>query len=885
MEYSQYVVNGSFTQEQRLNEVASKDVTEVLSILETRSEGHYNEEVTTSRIKYGKNEITSSHRFAVLKRLYHSFVNIFTIALAFFAFMSVAMDNWTPSESTYIVTTLILVSGVLTFVQETRGDRAASKLVSMVTTMITVRREGVEIEIDSKDLVVGDILILDTGDVIPADVRIIVSNHLKVDQSALTGESVPVTKDEMPDSPDKGILGCSNMAFSGTNVVSGSAEAVVVAVGDNTIFGSMAAELNKKKDQTTYDKGSKKIVKLLLSIMCALIPCVFLIMSAKQGWDIWEPFLFAVALAIGLMPEMLATIVATNLAKGSIDMAKKKVIVKDVNSIQNLGAMDVLCSDKTGTLTHNRISVRECNNLIGCKSPFVSKLAVLNSYNLTAATNQIDWAIDEFAEANDLVEDRDSYEYVADMPFDFIKRRATVVVKDSDGDQMIISKGAIPEILSISSAYRDEDGNICDLDDRKANDVLGMIEWYSSRGMRMLGVAYRNIELRGELDETDEHDMILAGFVVFVDPVKESAKEAVQGLKDYNVDVKVLTGDNEYVTGYVCNELGISTENALVGPDVDNLSDNELRDAVETCHVFARLTPDHKARIVKALRANGHTVGLIGDGINDTVAMRASDVSLSVDIASDIAKETANMILLEKDLNVLKQGAIEGRKVYVNSVKYVKMIASINFGYMFSLIIAACLFQFEPIGDLQILIFNLVNDFACLVIPWDKVEDEYVRMPRKWDPTNLKRVMVRYGPMCCITDIITWTCIILLFLPAMGFTADIFSVTNGSPEAHAFQSIWFVEQFWMQVWAIHIVRTDKVPFLQSWSSPILVVTTILALAFGTILPFTAVGQSMLELVAIPWQALVFMPCIALIYFTLSAIVKKGVVRKYGSFAC
>lgn len=879
------VVNGSLTQEQRFNEAASKDVTEVLRLLNTRPEGHFNEEVTTSRIHYGKNEISSNVRFAVLKRVYHSFVNIFTVALAFFAMMSMAMDGWTPSESTYIVTTLILVSGILTFVQETRGDKAASKLVSMVTTIITVRREGVEQEIDSKDLVVGDILILDTGDVIPADVRIIVSNHLKVDQSALTGESEEVSKDEMPDSPSKGILGCSNMAFNGTNVMSGSAEAVVVAVGDDTIFGNMAAELSKKREQTTYDKGSKKIVKLLLSIMAAMIPCVFLIMSAKSGWDMWDPFLFAVALAIGLMPEMLATIVATNLAKGSIDMAKKKVIVKDVNSIQNLGAMDVLCSDKTGTLTHNRISVRECSNIYGNKSSFVTRLTVLNAHNLTSATNQIDWAIDEFAENNYLVEERDSYKYVADMPFDFVKRRATVVVEDTLGKQTIITKGAIPEILSISSSYRDDDGNIHDLDDRSINKILGMIEWYSSKGMRMLGVAYRDIELRGELDETDEHDMIIAGYVLFVDPVKESARGAVQSLKDYNVDVKVLTGDNEYVTGYVCSELGISTENTLTGPDIDFLSDNELRDAVETSNVFARLTPDNKARVVKALRANGHTVGLIGDGINDIVAMRSADVSLSVDIASDIAKETANMILLEKDLNVLKEGAIEGRKVYVNSVKYVKMIASINFGYMFSLILASLLFNFEPIGALQILIFNLVNDFACLVIPWDKVEDEYVRKPRKWDPTNLKRVMVRYGPVCCITDIITWTCAIMIFLPAMGLHGNIFSVTDGSPEALAFESIWFMEQFWMQVWAIHIVRTDKIPFLQSWSSPILVVTTILALAFGTIMPFTSIGQNMMDLVPLCWQAVLFMPFIGLTYFTLSAIVKKHVIKKFGSFAC
>ena len=892
------------------------DADDVLKEYDSRLEGHFNEELTTSRIKYGKNTVTNHNKHQVLKRLYRAFVNYFIIILAIIDILWMVLD---PDIIYFVIlTTLILVSGTVTFIQETRSSKAAAQLVSMVTTIITVVREDSEMEVDSREIVVGDIVILDTGDMIPADVRIIKSNHLKVDQSALTGESNPVSKHSAPVDCHGNVLSCDNMAFMGTNVVGGSAVAVVVAVGDDTVFGGMAESLSKKKPSTTYDKGSKAITKLLVRIMLLMVPPVFLIMVYKgyvegtEGYFI-EAVKYALTLAIGLMPEMLATIVSTNLAKGAIDMSKKKVIVKDVTAIQNFGAMDVLCSDKTGTLTQNRISVKDCSDLYGNSSHTVELYSALNAKNLWSATNQIDWALQEYADEFLDSEEVEAYQSVGDVPFDFDRRRATVVVGRGDDVDIMITKGAIPEMLGISSAYLDENREIQPLDEKKINEIMGMIEWYSAKGMRVLGVAYKYLPSgRTEFTSEDEFDMIMCGYVVFTDPVKPSAKAAIAEMADYGIDVKILTGDNEYVTRHVCEQIGIDVDEVLTGDAVDEMSDDELQEAVERIHVFTSLTPDNKSRVVVALKANGHTVGLMGDGINDVLAMRNADVSISVDTGTDIAKETASMILLEKDLNVLKTGAIEGRKVYVNSIKYVKMIGSINFGYMFSLVLGSLLFNFEPMGAIMILIFNLINDFACLFTPWDIVEDEFVREPRKWDPVNLKAVMVRYGPMCVVTDIMSW--LFFIFVVLNGVSVEMVGVpgfTDGThtaaeavlssvrlenyeclvPVAILFQSLWCIEQYWMQVWSIHIVRTNKLPFFQTCSAKILVVTTIVALAVGTLLPFSgglweAIAQaSGVALIGVPLYALLWMPFIGAVYFFGSHLIKRHMLKTQGFFAC
>ncbi len=938
----------SLSPEQRMKAAASADVDSLLQHYDSRVEGHYNEELTTSRIKYGENVVSNHNTHVILKRLYHSFVNVFIIALAIIDIIwmipGLGYEVGEEPDYTYfiILTTLILVSGTMTFIQETRSSKAASKLVNMVTTIITVRRENVETEVDSVDLVAGDILILDTGDVIPADVRIIKSNHLKVDQSSLTGESEAVTKYSEPIECKGSILECNNMAFMGTSVMEGSAEAIVITVGDDTVIGSMAEKLSTKSGKTMYDKGSKAIVMVLLKLMLYTVPPVFIIMLLKAYFNgeldvthIMGAVTFALTLAIGLMPEMLATIVSTNLAKGSIEMSKKKVIVKDVNAIQNFGAMDVLCSDKTGTLTENRISVESNNDIYGTPSSLVEKLVCLNSTKLTSATNQIDWAIQEHAENEYLMEEIDEYEWVGDVPFDFIRRRATVVVSKDHEVNLMVTKGAVPEILSISTRYLDENGDIQDLDDATTSKILGLVEWYSNKGMRVLGVTHKHFPAgKTEFTPEDETEQTFAGFVVFTDPVKRTAKSAIKELNDYGIRVKVLTGDNEYVSHYVCEQIGIKCDvmdkdvssveeldamdkksYIITGPQIDALTDEELRKVVEANDVFVRLTPENKSRIVLALRANDHCVGLMGDGINDVLAMKNADVSISVDTGTDIAKETASMILLEKDLGILKNGAIEGRKVYVNSIKYVKMIGSINFGYMFSLILATLLFNFSPMGAMMILIFNLINDFACLIIPWDKVEDEFVMKPRRWDAINLRNVMFHFGPMCPITDLMTWGFMIFVLFASMdaslicdadgnnmGFTGTIADVilsreNLGGTNAEAwFQAVWVIEQYWMQVWAIHIVRTNKLPFFQSWSCKALVISALAALAIGTLLPFS--GELWQLISTFPMdvyrdvfidqvapKAMIWMPIIACVYFFGSHLVKKRMLKTHGYFAC
>ncbi|MCQ2084921.1 MAG: magnesium-translocating P-type ATPase [archaeon] len=923
------MANGSLTPEERMKFATSAECADVIEEFGSRPEGLTQEEVSAARVQYGRNTVTNKDKHRALRRFYRAFCNVFALALFCYAFLDdilcgLDVENdgtifgimYSGFMDDYIfitiITSLILISGAVSFIQETRNTRIADKLVSMVSTTITVIRDGEEAEIDSRDLVVGDIIIMDTGDTVPADVRILESNHLKIDQAALTGESAEVTKTNDTDSPSKSILECENIAFMGTSVVGGSAKAIVSNVGNDTIFGAMADKLSGKRPKTAYDVGTKKVVKLLLTIMVCMIPPVLVIMIARDPtYDgVFDAIKYAIALAVGLMPEMLSTIVTANLAKGAIEMSKKKVIVKDMTSLQNFGAMDVLCSDKTGTLTQNKISVKSCCDIFGNNSTTVALYSSLNSSNLTSSTNQIDWAIDEFAgEKEELVKEMKGYEFVNDLPFDFIRRRATVVVKRTeDNIDFVISKGAIQEMLSISTGYLDENRDIQPIDDKITNDILGLAEWYSTKGMRVLGVCYKPIADGTNFGPADESELIIAGLIVFMDPVKESAADAIKDMKDYGIQVKVLTGDNEFVTKYVCEEIDLATSEVYVGTQIDAMSDEELQEAVETCNVFARLTPDNKARIVTALRAKGHTVGLLGDGINDSVAMRQADVGISVDTGADIAKESADLILLEKDLGVLKQGAIQGRCVYCNTSKYVKMIGGINFGYMFSLIMATLLFDFEPIGPMQILIFNLINDIACMFIAWDNVEDEYVREPKNWDTTNLRTVFVAYGPMCCVTDIISWVFFAFVVIPMFcagvdsgwdvitgGFVTDVESkleamsveqAEQSLAAVAAFETCWCVEQYWMQVWAIHIVRNNKIPFLQSWSAPILVATTLIALAFGTLFPFTPIGQiEDIGLVAIPWYALVFMPFIGLTYFIIANLAKKRCLRKHGYFAC
>lgn len=904
-------VDGSGPKE-RLLTSANSDTGSLIAQCGYCDEGLSDDRVAESRSKFGSNELASHNRFAALKRLYHSFANLFILSLLavdlFWLFLDLDIAYF------IILTTLIVISGMTTFLLETKSSKAASQLVGMVTSTVHVRRNGVDTAIDSKELVVGDIIFLDAGNTVPADVRILKEKHLRVDQSSLTGESGGVEKHSDTLTGETNILECNNLAFMGTNILGGSAEALVLAVGKDTIFGSMTDHLGigSFKSSTTYDKGTKEIVLVLLKILFVMVPPVFTIMLIKEfmnsgtiGYEtLLEACILSISLAIGLMPIMLSTVVSTNLVKGSLTMAKKKVIVKDVRSIQNFGSMDVFCSDKTGTLTMNRISITECVDIRGGPSRSVGLYAYLNSRNLSSSKNEIDSAIEEIGQ-KDFRSELDAYSQIDDIPFDFIRRRATVIVGNDGGDNLMITKGAISEVVGISDRYLDADGQIHDMDDVSIKQLMESAEAYSMKGLRILALAYRHFpSTKKQYDTSDETGLVFMGFVIFTDPVKETAKDALDSMKEYGIAVKILTGDNEHVSAHVCKELGIPTDTILIGDQIDRMSDDELRVSVETTDVFARLTPDNKSRIVLALRENGHTVGLMGDGINDVMAMQNADVSISVDTGTEVAKESADMILLEKDLNILKDGAIEGRKVYVNSIKYVKMIGTVTLGYMISLVTASLIFNFEPMGPLMILIFDIVNNVSCLFIAWDNVEDEFVKEPRKWDAPNLMTIMLRYAPAIYLTDLITWSFMIFVVFANMpDFLAADGTYINGmeailtmkdmgeTPFETLFASIWFIEQFWMQVWVIHIVRTNKIPFLETWSAKCLVATSLIALVLGTTLPFVTEfwssisGISASAMIPIPLYVMLWMPFIACLFLALSHMVKKRTLKKYGYFAC
>lgn len=624
------MVNEPYTSEERMKFAASAEIGEVYAELGTRSEGLTQEEANASRVEHGSNSVSAKDHHAAVRRFTRAFLNVFALALFCYAFLDVIlcgldvyvgggpvrflvdgfMDDWIFVT---IIVSLILISGCVTFIQDTRNTKVADRLVSMVSTTITVLRDGEEAEIDSADLVVGDIIIMDSGDLIPADVRIVGSNHLKVDQSALTGESDEVKKDAKTVGYPRSIIECPDLAFMGTVITGGSAVAVVVNVGNDTVFGQMAGTISSKRPRTAYDRGTASVVKLLLKIMLLMIPPVVAIMIVKQlminDWSfsasvILEPVKYSVALAVGLMPEMLSTIITANLAKGAMAMAKRKVIVKDMTSVQSLGSIDILCSDKTGTLTQNKISVRSCVDLYGNPSSKVELMASLNSGNLTSTTNQIDWAVDEFAAGREnITEAMEGYEFVSDIPFDFVRRRATVVMmRASDRMQFVITKGAIPEILAISPSFMDENGGIQPMDRDMENSILGLVEYYSLRGMRVLGVTMKPIADGSQITTADETDLVFMGMIVFTDPVKPSAGPAIRSMAEYGISVKVLTGDNEYVTRHVCEEIDLAGGDVVIGADIDRMDDAELREAVEASSIFARLTPDNKSRIVGALR-------------------------------------------------------------------------------------------------------------------------------------------------------------------------------------------------------------------------------------------------------------------------------------------
>lgn len=860
--------------------------------LNTSANGLSSSGVEESREKYGENIVTHGKQDGLLKRLAAAFINPFTIILFILAVVSTITDVILvePGEkdptTVIIICAMIILSGVLRFVQETRSGSAAQKLTEMIHTTACVEREETgrrEIPID--EIVVGDTVHLSAGDMIPADIRLTYTKDLFISQSALTGESEPVEKFSGVSETKNSIGEYSNIAFMGTNVISGSASGIVIGVGNETLLGSMAGELSEKPQKTAFEKGVSSVSWTLIRFMLIMVPIVFFINGLTKG-DWLDAALFAISIAVGLTPEMLPMIVTTCLAKGAVSMSKKKVVIKNLNSIQNLGSIDVLCTDKTGTLTQDKVVLEYNLDINGNEDDRILRHAFLNSYYQTGLKNLIDVAIinrtKELSDSNpDLLGLENNYAKTDEIPFDFQRRRMSVVVEDKNGKVQMITKGAIEEMLEISS-YVELNGEVLPLTNELKELVLRNAERLNSDGMRVLGVAQKSeVSPVGALSAADEADMVLMGYLAFLDPPKKSAAAAIKALKSCNVDVKILTGDNEKVSKCICAQVGLDAERVVLGSEIDDMSDSELFSAAETATVFAKLSPAQKSRVVRVLKANGRSVGYMGDGINDAAAIKAADVGISVDTAVDIAKESADAILLEKDLTVLKQGVTEGRKIYINMIKYIKMTASSNFGNMLSVLAASAFLPFLPMTAVQLLLLNMVYDISCISVPWDNVDKEALEKPKAWDASAISKFMVCIGPISSIFDIITYLLMYYAICPAVCGGAYHQLDTGGQLLFIAiFQTGWFIESIWSQTLIIHMLRTPKIPFVQSHASLQVIILTTLGIAALTIIPFTPLGPA-LGLTSMPAVYSAYLAAIIAGYMALATIVKKLYIRKYG----
>lgn len=896
-------------QNRRLEFAATNPLKEILKSLHTTFRGLSAEDVAISRSKYGSNKVTREKRKSLAKRLTEAFINPFTAILFCLALVSTMTDMVFPYYSllgsepedfdpltVIIIVTMVMISGILRFVQESRSGNAAEKLLNMITTTCTVtRKEQEKAEIPMDELVVGDIVHLSAGDMLPADVRILTAKDFFVSQASLTGESETIEKTPNVNAQKESVTDYSNIAFMGSNVVSGSATAVAVCVGDSTLFGSMASAVAGEAVETSFTKGVNAVSWVLIRFMMVMVPLVFFINGITKG-DWLEAFLFGISIAVGLTPEMLPMIVTTCLAKGAVSMSKKKTIVKNLNSIQNFGAIDILCTDKTGTLTQDKVVLEYHLNVNGEDDTRVLRHAYLNSYFQTGYKNLMDIAIihkTEEAEAEDprLLDLSESYVKVDEIPFDFTRRRLTTVVQDKAGKTQMVTKGAVEEMLSICS-HAECDGSVQPLTDAVRRHILRTVDELNDKGFRVLAIAQKsNPSPVDAFGVKDECDMVLLGYLAFLDPPKESTAAAIKALKEHGVTTKILTGDNDKVTHTICKQVGLEVRDMLLGSDIAHMTDEELAKAAEFTDVFAKLTPDQKARVVSVLRANGHTVGFMGDGINDAAAMKAADIGISVDTAVDVAKESADIILLEKDLLVLEQGIIEGRKTYANMIKYIKMTASSNFGNMFSVLAASALLPFLPMMSVHLIFLNLIYDLSCTAIPWDNVDEEFIAKPRKWDASSVGSFMIWIGPTSSIFDFTTYIFMYFVFCPMFVSNGVLFNdlptyyngtelLTMQAQYIGLFQAGWFVESMWSQTLVIHMIRTPKLPFIQSRASAPVTLLTMAGIAVLTVIPFTGLGAA-LGFVALPASYFAYLiPCI-LLYMALATSLKKAYVRHYG----
>ncbi len=838
--------------------------------------------------KYGPNEVTHEKPPTWFVQLFHAFLTPFNGVLFAVSVVSLFSDVIfaAPEDRTFrtiiVLISMVLLSTLLRFWQEFRSNKAAEELKAMVSSTTAVLRAGMDRpqEIPISTLVPGDIVYLSAGDMVPADVRLLTAKDLFVSQAMLTGESIPLEKHPVP--PPKRInsatapgtlLERETACFMGTNVVSGTATAVVAATGDATFFGAVARDIVGARPLTSFDKGISKVSWMLVRFLMVMTPLVFLINGISKG-DWLESLLFAVSVAVGLTPEMLPMIVTTNLAKGAVVMARHKAIVKRLNAIQNFGAMDILCTDKTGTLTQNKIILERHLDVHGKEDLQVLEFAWLNSYFQTGLKNLLDVAVLDYAVQHDIVYKLQHYKKIDEIPFDFMRRRMSVVVRDGDGKNLMVCKGAIEEMLPLCVSADNNGvvaGGVVPFTTEMRKEVRRVTRKLNQEGLRALAVAYRWLPPEDRTYTVDdEKEFVLAGYVAFLDPPKETARQAIAALREYGVGVKIITGDNEVVTRKICKEVGLPIEHALLGKDVEKLSDVNLEDAAEQATIFAKMSPVQKSRVIRALQRKGHTVGYLGDGINDAAALKDADVGISVDTAVDIAKELADIILLEKSLLVLEEAVIEGRKTFANIIKYIKMTASSNFGNVFSVLIASIFLPFLPMLPIQLLVQNLLYDVSQVSIPWDDVDQDFLKVPRKWDAGGIARFMVFIGPISSIFDIVTFLVMWNVF------------AANTVEKQSLFQSGWFVVGLLTQTIIVHMIRTQHIPFIQSRAATPVILLTASIMAFGIYLPYSSLGAH-LGLVPLPLSYFPWLAGILLSYCVLTQLMKRIYIRRFGQW--
>jgi Mg2+-importing ATPase len=862
-------------------EVAAKDSAEALRLLETSLAGLSEEEAARRLEKHGANEVGREKHESWLQRIYVAARNPLVILLVTLAILSFATGDFRAGT----VMLLMVVLGVsLRFVQETRADTAAAKLKAMISVTATVVRDGHPKEVPLQQLVPGDIVRLSAGDMIPGDVRLLAAKDLFVIQATLTGESMPVEKTDAADTrANVSPIERTNACFLGTSVESGSATAVIVTTGSNTYFGKVAKSLAGQQVESAFDRGVKRFTWLMIRFMAVMVPLVFLINGiTKHDWK--EAFFFSLAVAVGLTPEMLPMIVSVCLSKGALSMSKKKVIVKRLNSIQNFGAMNVLCTDKTGTLTMDHVILEIYCDVFKNENKEVLRDAYLISHFQTGLKNVLDRAVLQHQDLHGELS-LEKYTKVDEIPFDFSRRMMSVAVEGPDGQRQLLTKGA-PEAVFAKCAYFESEGEIFPMEPILVGNLIEQVNDLSENGFRVLAVATRKLDRRTAYSKADESDLVLTGYLAFLDPPKDTAKKAISVLCQQGITVKVLTGDNDLVTRKVCTEVGINAEKIVLGSQVETMTDPQLSEAVDTTDVFARLSPAHKQRIVQALQRKGHVVGFMGDGINDAPALRAADVGISVDNAVDIAKESADVILLEKSLMVLEEGVLEGRKVFVNILKYIRMGASSNFGNMFSVIGASYWLPYVPMLPIQVLTNNLLYDFSQVPIPTDNVGPQQIAKPRPWNMGEIAKFIVFIGPISSIFDYSTYAVMWFIFKcnqanltppPELAHRFVNASV-NDSYAAALFHTGWFVESLMTQTLIIHVIRTNLIPFVQSRASWQLTLTTVLIMVFGAWLPFSPLAGA-LGFVPLPLGYWPILAVTLLCYVGLTQLVKMWLIRK------